>query len=50
MTSTYVNVTDAVNTSNFAIPVTYDAAGNVVQLPADVNTLLYPIAPAGIIA
>ena len=50
MTNTYTNVSKAIATGNYAIPVTYDATGKVVALDPAVNELLYPIAPAGILA
>lgn len=51
MNETYVSVADAVSSNNYAIPVATDAiTGKTVQLPADVNALLEPVAPAGIIS
>jgi CubicO group peptidase (beta-lactamase class C family) len=50
MNSTYTDVDAAVATNNYAIPVQYDANGNVIPMVANINTLLKPIAPAGIIA
>ena len=50
MTNTFTNVTAAVATGNYAIPVAYDSTGKVVPFDADINTVMQPVAPAGIIA
>jgi CubicO group peptidase (beta-lactamase class C family) len=47
MLNTFTNVTEAVATGDYAIPVATDSSGKTVPLPADINSIIYPVAPAG---
>jgi CubicO group peptidase (beta-lactamase class C family) len=50
MKNTYTDVNSAIASGDYAIPVTTDPkSGKVVPLPADVNSLLTAVAPAGIL-